>query len=59
MRDRIDSQKLFTLLTKYEILFDGTLGTFNTEPVDIDFKLGKEPTKCKAFPVPVSRLIPF
>src|SRR6476619_1603451 len=30
-----EQQKLLALLQKYEALFDGTVGTWNTEPVDI------------------------
>ena len=33
--DKADQQKLLTLLQKYEHLFDGTVGTWNTEPVDL------------------------
>src|SRR5687768_3242115 len=36
--DKADQQKLITLLQKYEHLFDGTVGTCNTDPVDMILK---------------------
>ena len=38
MLDREEQQKLLNLLQKYEHLFDGTVGTWNTEPVDLILK---------------------
>ena len=54
--DKADQQKLLKLLQKYEYLFDGTVGTWNTEPVDL---ILKDPTAApyhaKAYPVPYSQ----
>ena len=33
--DREEQQKLLSLLQKYEHLFDGTVGTWNTKPVGL------------------------
>ena len=56
MLDREEQQKLLSLLQKYEHLFDGTVGTWNTEPVDL---ILKDPTAApyhaKAYPVPYSQ----
>ena len=45
-------QELFLLLSKYETLFDGTLGTWNGTPYDIKTKPGIEPHHARPFPVP-------
>ena len=34
---------MLALLRKYNFLFDGTLGTWNTDPVDIELKDDAEP----------------
>ena len=47
-----DQNKLLDLLTKYELLFDGTLGDWNTEPVSFDLKDGAKPHHGRAYPVP-------
>ena len=47
-----DQNKLLDLLTKYEDLFDGTLGDWNTEPVSYDIKDGAKPHHSRAYPVP-------
>ena len=39
----IDQSKLLQLLTKYEELFDGTLGDFDTDPVKLNLQLGAKP----------------
>ena len=36
--DKEEQQKLLALLQKFEHLFDGTVGTWHTEPVDIELK---------------------
>ena len=50
--DKADQQKLLKLLQKYEHLFDGTVGTWNTDPVDL---ILKDPTAtpyhAKLYPV--------
>ena len=44
--------KLLKLLQKYEELFDGTLGDFQTDPVRFDLNLGAKPYHWKVFPIP-------
>jgi hypothetical protein len=46
--------KLLQLLTKYESLFDGTLGDWKTKPVSFELKEGVSPYHGRAFPVPKS-----
>ena len=41
-----------TLLSKYAILFDGTLGEWNTTPVNLVLKAGSEAFQLKPFDVP-------
>ena len=53
-----DNQKeiLFQLLTKYESLFDGTLGTWKTDPIELELKEeGTKPYHAKPYPVPHSQ----
>jgi hypothetical protein len=45
-------KKLLQLLTKYELLFDGTLGDWKTKPVSFPLKEGVSPYHGRAFPVP-------
>jgi hypothetical protein len=45
-------KKLLQLLTKYETLFDGTLGDLKTKPVSFQLKEGVSPYHGQAFPVP-------
>jgi hypothetical protein len=45
-------KKLLQLLTKYELLFDGTLGDWKTKPVSFQLKEGVSPYHGQAFPVP-------
>jgi hypothetical protein len=41
------------LLTKFEPLFDGTLGEWKTEPIDLELKdLETKPYRARAYPVP-------
>ena len=47
-----DQNKLLDLFTKYEDLFDGTLGDWNTEPVSFEIKDGAKPHHGKVYPVP-------
>ncbi len=47
-----DQNKLLDLLTKYEDLFDGTLGDWNTEPVSFELKEDTKPYHGRAYPVP-------
>jgi hypothetical protein len=45
-------KKLLQLLTKYELLFDGTLGDWKTKPVSFQLKEGVSPYHGQAFPLP-------
>ncbi len=45
-------KKLLQLLTKYELLFDGTLGDWKTKPVSFQSKEGVSPYHGWVFPVP-------
>lgn len=48
--------KLYQLLKKYEHLFDGTLGQWKTDPVDLELKNEEEkPYHAKPYPVPHSQ----
>ena len=42
------------VLKIYELLFDGTLGTWKTKPVDIELQPGAKPYHAKLYPVPRS-----
>ena len=44
-------EELLKLLLKFEILCDGTLGEFHTNPVHLDLKEGAVPKHYKPFPV--------
>jgi hypothetical protein len=50
--NEIEINKLLQLLRKYEHLFDGTLGYFETSEVKFDLKENARPYHAKAFPVP-------
>ena len=43
---------IHNLLTTYELLFYGTLGTWETKPVDIELQLDAKPYHTKPYPVP-------
>ena len=45
-------QQLKSLLYKFEHLFDGTLGDWNTDPVSFKLKEGTTPFQLPPFPVP-------
>ena len=49
--------KLFALLSKFEHLFNGTVGTWHTEPVDIELKPDVKPYHAKLYPVPHSQTV--
>src|SRR5687767_11045789 len=54
--DKDKQQKLLVLLQKYEHLFDGTVGTWRTDPVDLFLKDPScTPHHAKAYPVPYSQ----
>ena len=42
------------MLTEHEVLFDGTLGDWNTKPVSFELKEGTKPYHGRPFPVPES-----
>ncbi len=48
----VQQKKLLQLLTKYESLFDSTLGDWKTKPVSFQLKEGVSPYHGRAFPVP-------
>ena len=52
-----EQQKLLALLQKFEHLFDGTVGTWHTEPVDIELKPDVKPYHAKPYPVPHSQTV--
>ena len=43
---------LLILLNEYKDLFDGTLGTWNTTPVDFEFRDNANPVCSRPYPVP-------
>ena len=45
-------KKLLRLLEEYEILFDGTLGDWKTDPISLPLKPGATPYHGRAYPVP-------
>ena len=47
-----EKSQLHALLHKYEHLFDGTLGTWNNKPYNIELKEGAKPYHSRPFPVP-------
>jgi hypothetical protein len=50
--DDIEKHIFFKLLGKYEHLFDGTLGNFETSDVKFNLKEDAEPYNANAFHVP-------
>ena len=50
--DPQERNELYTLLKKYECLFDGNLGTWHGKPYDIKLKPDEDPYHGKPFPVP-------
>ena len=50
--DLQERNEIYTLLKKYECLFDGNLGTWHGKPYDIKLKPDTEPYHGKLFPVP-------
>ncbi len=43
------------LLARYHNLFDGTLGTWNTDPIELELRPEVKPYHAKAYPVPHSQ----
>ena len=52
-----DTEKsaLGKLLAKYQDLFDGTLGTSKTEPIELELRPEAKPYHAKPYPVPHSQ----
>ena len=50
-----EQSQLLTLLTKYEDLFDGSLGTWKTEPIELELKPESIPYHARPYPVPHSQ----
>lgn len=48
----LEQGQLKDLLTKYSSLFDGTLGKWKGDPLDIELKKDAEPYHARAFPIP-------
>jgi hypothetical protein len=52
----VEQKQLLKLLQKYEHLFDGTLGTWQTDPIDLELKdPNVKPHHSKPYPVPHSQ----
>ena len=50
--DEHQQKKLLSLLKDFEDLFDGTLGKWNTDPIDIETKPNHKPSSARYYPVP-------
>ena len=48
-----EGTKLLRLLKYLEDFFDGTLGDWDTEPVDLEIKPGSKPFDSKCYTVPI------
>ena len=54
--DEVEKHKLFKLLNKFKHLFDGTLGNWKTEPVELELKeKDTKPYHSRPYPVPHSQ----
>ena len=51
----VEKSILKTLLEKYDILFDGTLGLWRDEEYDIELKPDAKPYHARAYPIPKSQ----
>ena len=51
----VEKEKLAKLLSKYENLFDGTLGQWKGPPVEIQLREGAKPYHARAYPIPKSQ----
>ena len=52
--DTHQQKELLNLLTEFEDLFDGTLGSWETEPVHLETKEGATPYHGRPYPVPIA-----
>jgi hypothetical protein len=50
--DEHQQNKLLSLLKDFEYLFDGTLGKWNTDPIDIETNPDQKPSSARYYPVP-------
>jgi hypothetical protein len=56
LRNTNQQEKLYNLLNKFSHLFDGTLGNWKTDPVDLELKdKNEKPYHAKPYPVPHSQ----
>jgi hypothetical protein len=54
--EKDEQRQLLRLLQKFENLFDGTLGTWKTDPVDLELvNPNVKPYHAKPYPVPYSQ----
>jgi hypothetical protein len=54
--DKTEQEQLLKLLQKFEDLFEGTLGTWKTDPVDLELNNPKvKPFHAEPYPVPYSQ----
>ena len=54
--DKDQKEKLLKLLKKYDTLFDGSLGSWKTDPIDLELKEpDTKPYHAKPYPVPYSQ----
>ncbi len=47
-----DREKLLSMLLKFELLFDGTLGDWNLPPLSFELKEGMKPYHGRPYPIP-------
>jgi hypothetical protein len=50
--DASDREKLLSVLLKFELLFDGTLGDWNLPLVSLELKEGMKPYHSRRYPIP-------
>jgi len=47
-----EKEQLFKLLSEFKELFDGTLGDWKTEPVELELREGEKPHSSRYYPMP-------
>ena len=45
-------EMLYNLLSKYKSIYEGTLGEWKTNPVDLELKEGDQPHSQRHYPIP-------
>src|SRR5210317_2534873 len=50
-----EREEVLSLLNKYQNLFDGSLGEWQTQPIKIELKLEAKPYNARPYPVPQSQ----